>query len=447
MRTAKLLTAIDLRSLRENKKRAVGGVRGLTVLRQGGHYRYYLRYTSPTTGKNREYAIGNDIDIKTARTLGAKARLLIENGRDPIEERAAGITAAEAEQAEDSAPTVRECALRWIKEKAEAWAERNPIRPKQTAQRFERHIFPVIGSMKIQDVRAEDAARCLLPIINTHANEAEKVTNLLSTFFRWALNDGLLPSGVSPVSREGRFHDIVANHDDGLLESQNHAALPYEQAPAFYSKLVEAGFVSSALLRFIMLTAARSQAARLCRWKEFDLEAGTWNVPVENDKVKTTGPTKAPNREILLCPECVELLKSLPSYAEGCKPESFVFTNLATDKPFTSVGLLEAIKRLHKARKKEDGVGWIDPDKTRIIGEPARISVHGFRATFRTWAGEDEHGNVSTFNQDAAEFCLLHTVHDKTKRSYLRNTLRNERRTLMNAWGKYLSTGEWPQKR
>ena len=67
MRTAKLLTAIDLRSLRENKKRAVGGVRGLTVLRQGGHYRYYLRYTSPTTGKNREYAIGNDIDILTRR--------------------------------------------------------------------------------------------------------------------------------------------------------------------------------------------------------------------------------------------------------------------------------------------------------------------------------------------------------------------------------------------
>jgi integrase len=60
-------------------------------------------------------------------------------------------------------------------------------------------------------------------------------------------------------------------------------------------------------------------------------------------------------------------------------------------------------------------------------------TVHGFRSTFRDWAGD--HG----VDFEIAEASLAHTVGNKVTRGYLRSTMVARRRTAMDAWAAFLA--------
>ena len=60
--------------------------------------------------------------------------------------------------------------------------------------------------------------------------------------------------------------------------------------------------------------------------------------------------------------------------------------------------------------------------------------MHGFRSTFRDWAGE-----MTGFAREVAERSLAHIMKDKTEASYARGDLLEKRRQLMEAWAQYCS--------
>jgi len=55
-------------------------------------------------------------------------------------------------------------------------------------------------------------------------------------------------------------------------------------------------------------------------------------------------------------------------------------------------------------------------------------TVHGFRSSFRDWAG-----NVSNFPREITETALAHVVGDKAERAYRRSDALEKRRKLMEA--------------
>ena len=57
------------------------------------------------------------------------------------------------------------------------------------------------------------------------------------------------------------------------------------------------------------------------------------------------------------------------------------------------------------------------------------ITVHGFRSTFRDWAGER-----TNFPSEVAEAALAHVVGDKVEAAYRRGDLFEKRRRLMQGW-------------
>ena len=59
----------------------------------------------------------------------------------------------------------------------------------------------------------------------------------------------------------------------------------------------------------------------------------------------------------------------------------------------------------------------------------AEFTVHGFRSSFRDWAGERTH-----FPREVAEAALAHVVGDETERAYRRGDALEKRRELMDAW-------------
>ena len=56
-------------------------------------------------------------------------------------------------------------------------------------------------------------------------------------------------------------------------------------------------------------------------------------------------------------------------------------------------------------------------------------TMHGFRASFRTWATEK-----TEYPHEMIEMALAHAVGDETVRAYMRTTMVERRRQLMEDW-------------
>ena len=63
------------------------------------------------------------------------------------------------------------------------------------------------------------------------------------------------------------------------------------------------------------------------------------------------------------------------------------------------------------------------------------VTVHGFRSSFRDWAGE-----CTPFPREIAEAALAHVVGDQTERAYRRGDALEKRRKLMDAWAGFLAS-------
>ena len=60
------------------------------------------------------------------------------------------------------------------------------------------------------------------------------------------------------------------------------------------------------------------------------------------------------------------------------------------------------------------------------------VTIHGFRSTFRDWAGEETH-----FPREIAEAALAHVIGDKAEQPYRRGDALEKRRALMDAWASF----------
>jgi integrase len=63
------------------------------------------------------------------------------------------------------------------------------------------------------------------------------------------------------------------------------------------------------------------------------------------------------------------------------------------------------------------------------------LTVHGFRATFKTWASE----RVS-FQNEIVEAALAHVIGDKVEQAYRRGDMFEKRRRLMQQWATFCTT-------
>jgi integrase len=100
----------------------------------------------------------------------------------------------------------------------------------------------------------------------------------------------------------------------------------------------------------------------------------------------------------------------------------FVFPGQARGKPLSNMALLTLLKRMSSGAERN----WIDPASGR------RITAHGFRATFRTWAEE-----VATFPHAVVEQAMGHQVGTQVERAYRRTDVLDKRRQLMEAWAQW----------
>lgn len=432
---AKELTVLEIKRLGLGTF-AIGGVRGLYIRKTPTQALFLLRY-SDATGRH-DFSLGTfpEISVATARKLAREARALIDNGGSPIEERqqrAAAKREAKAaalREAEKSKLTFETVALDWIADRARnGYWSKNPRGERDTRQILVRHLFPIIGDKNIEHVTPEDIRTCLAPIWQTTPSIAKKARTHAQKIFQWAIALRKRKNSENPAMMSGALGILMEPFQKDRKPKQNHAACAVTELPELMATIHQYDSMSARACEFAILTAARSQAVRLARWEEIDLDNSVWVIPLEHDKIKT------PNRDrtIFLSSQAKKLLKQLIRFAES----PYVFPS-SHGSHFSDVALTMFLRGLHEKRLAQDGVGWVDPIKSAKLKKPCVITLHGTaRATFRTWAKDDEIGNNRRFDQEAVEFCLLHSRNDAYNGAYDRAPLAKERRAIMEAWGKY----------
>jgi integrase len=81
-------------------------------------------------------------------------------------------------------------------------------------------------------------------------------------------------------------------------------------------------------------------------------------------------------------------------------------------------------------RRRARACGPLRPSPTPPLR--GSITVHGFRSSFRDWAGE-----TTDTPREIAEAALAHTIGNSAEQAYRRGDALEKRRVLMNAWGTF----------
>lgn len=256
-----------------------------------------------------------------------------------------------------------------------------------------------IWSKPVKEIDTNDVLRVLQPIWSTKRETAKRLRGRLERVLDAAKVKGLR-DGENPARWRGHLAAILPNQKRHV---SHHRALPFEQVPEFYRALEENTAISAKCLQFLILTAARSAEAREARWDEFDLAQGVWTIPAA--RMKAGREHRVPLNDPIS-----EIISSLARYRQS----AFVFPGTPARKPISEAAIRNLI--------------------TRMLGEKV-ATIHGFRSSFRDWAGE-----TTDYPRDVAEMALAHQVGNAVERAYRRGDALDRRRALMKDWGDYILT-------
>jgi integrase len=383
---------------------------GLHLVVSGtGRKKWVLRYQVSGVRKDKGLGSYPDVGLKDARTKAAEHRALIGKGIDPIEAERA------AKKAARPVPTFEAVAQLVI-----ADAQKKSVNAKVRYQ-WERHLGAAycgaLLSRPIHEITTVDVAAVLRPMWRTKPEVARKLYPAIRRVFERArviLRDD---HGIAMPDNPARWDDMKAMGFEApaQLSRGRHPSLPHAQMPKFIAALRARDAVAAGALEFLILTNARTDAVLKAQRTEFDLDAAVWTVPLTSlkDRKHRNEPFRVP-----LSARAVDIVKRM----QKGRVSSFVFPGPVTNKPLSNMALLTLLKRMIAGDSKR----WIDPSSGK------RITAHGFRATFRTWAEE-----VATFPHAVIEQAMGHQVGGQVERAYRRTDVLEQRRRLMDTWAAY----------
>lgn len=337
------------------------------------------------SGKRRDIGLGalSDLGLEEARDKARELRRVARAGGDPI---------AARDKREVVPPSFKDAAEACHAALAPGWAVRHA---KAFLSTLQLHAFPKIGALRVDSVDEKDILSVLSPLWQTKPAAARKMRQRIGVVLDYSKGHGWRDTGAPRDS----LRPLLAKQE----RSGNFASMPYEEVPAFVAGL-EAGADTAGRLAllFTIYTADRSGETREAMWSQIDLDAAEWNRPASI--MRKTGKAHT----VTLSPEALAVLeraKRLRTSAKDC----LVFPGTGGRK------LSDATMA-----KLAKGTGY---------------TVHGFRSSFRTWAAE----RMPSIPDPVAEAALAHVVPDAVVRAYKRADFMEMRRTLLDAWGRYVA--------
>lgn len=406
------LTALKIKS---NKPGVFADGNGLYLqTTTAGAKSWIFRYS--INNRRRSMGLGSisDKTIAAARADIPALRAQVVAGLDPIEERdrAAIEVKVKLEVAKLESTTFKEAALAFIEKKKPEWS--NDKHVWQWTNSLEKFVFPVFGSVPVGDVSTHHVLDALNAIWLTKNETATRVRQRIEQILDFA-KFNKWRAGENVATWAGHLeHTLAKPSRVSVVEHQ--PALPYKKIAEFLTDLRQRKGMGARALEFLILTAARSGEVRGARWDEIDLTSGIWTVPPSRMKGEKG---KRKEHRVPLSDRAIELLKALPRMAVG----PLVFFGRDGDTPLSDMTIKASIGRINADRIDANLPPWVDEKSGRSV------VPHGFRSSFRDWAGEITH-----YPNEMAELALAHAVGDKVEAAYRRGDMFEKRRQMMNDW-------------
>ncbi|ACK81183.1 tyrosine-type recombinase/integrase [Methylorubrum extorquens] len=395
------LSARTVQTLTEPGRHADGD--GLyLVVDEGGGKRW--AYLFRLAGKRREMGLGplRSVSLAQARDLAGRARALAAQGIDPVEARQAAVPCP-APAAVPKVVTFAEIADAFMDDRAGEW--RNAKHRQQWRNTLTTYAAN-LWSMPVLDIGTPEVLAALRPIWREKPETASRVRGRIERILDAAKVEGHR-EGENPARWRGHLEHTLPKA--AKLSRGHHAALPYRDVPAFVVALRSRVADSARALELIILTAARSGEVRGMRASEVDLEAAVWTVPAE--RMKGGRPHRVP----LSRPALALLAPRVATVG----PDDLLFAN-------SRGGMLSdmVFEALFRRAKIED------------------ITTHGFRSSFRDWAGDE-----TDFAREVIEAALAHLVGDDVELAYRRGDALEKRRQLMDRWASFVAAENGAESR
>lgn len=398
-----------------------------------------MRYQNPGTKKDASEGLGPypGVTLATAKAKAIERTRLIEQGTSPIMLRRQTAKAAAAALAAEKANNKRS-----VLAAVELWDKETSGKltsAKYRAQRSRRlaDLTNHIGQIAVADLTAADVATAMSAKGRDKVDTLSKSTGDLAKAIAYVESLGWQVNG-DPVG--------VARKGLGSPETDSHKAFAPHELPAFVRDLDAAIATAQAkgsypmklkLLKFLLLTAARTSEVRLAEWQEikgFQSDCPVLEIPASRMKMRL--PWTIP-----LSAQAVAMLREIQAEQEkagieGAGKAGRIFIHLGgrLDRAGKPMVLSDAAANLAL-----ESIGWkpkrVKPGEVR---EEPKVVGHGLRKVFSTAA----HGRwdyLGANRVDAIEFALAHSK--KTVRNtYDRNEYMEERTLLTQWWADHLDS-------
>jgi integrase len=344
-------------------------------------------------GRVRDMGIGGlDVfSLKEARERAREFRKMVKDGIDPIEERNRTRAARRNAGLREAATrmTFADCAKAYLNQHADAWG--NPKHRAQWVASLKR-ANEAFGALPVGDVDVDMVIKFLAPIWKATPDTGARIRGRVEKVLDWA-TASKFRTGENPARWRGHLEHLLKARP----KARHHAALPFEEMPEFMAELRSRGSVQARALEFCILTAVRSNEAIGSRWGE--ISQGVWIIPAERMKA---------GREhmVPLSTRAIEILEDRRDSAD------LLFPGAIPGKPINHDAMRLLLKEMNGGK----------------------LTVHGFRSSFRDWAGER-----TTYQHETIEFALAHHIPDQAAAAYRRYRALEKRRKLMEAWAQFCS--------
>jgi integrase len=281
---------------------------------------------------------------------------------------------------------------------------RNPKHAAQWPATLGTYVYPVMGDLPVDAIDTALVMKVLEPIWQTKPETASRVRGRIEAVLDWA-KAADYRNGENPARWRGHLQNLLMKPSSAAKaarrskgRSEHHAALPYREIGAFIAELRQQEGVAARALEFAILTAGRTNEVLGARWEEFTDER-IWTVPAERMK-------GAKEHRVPLSRPALAIVKKMEQSRDG----DFVFPGDNPGRPLSNMSMLMLLRRMGRGD----------------------LTAHGFRSTFRDWAGD-----CTDFPREVAEMALAHTLGDKVEAAYRRGDGFQKRRVLAEAWAMF----------
>jgi integrase len=253
-----------------------------------------------------------------------------------------------------------------------------------------------LATKSVNTITPDDVEAALHPLWHRSRTQGRRTQAVIYQVFELAIAKGYRTANNPADWR------IVKRRFPKVEPVRHLTAMDYMQVPAFVKRLRSAQERRIALspfaIEFLILAACRTSEVTRMRWEEIDWEQGTWTVPASRTKV-------AREHRVPLADRALVLLKQQFQFGKG-----------------------DYVGRGRKSKPIDDRVLY----RYLVRSMKVPVTIHGFRSSFRDWAG-----NETNFDRVTCELALAHKAGDATELAYRRGDALAKRRALMAAWADY----------